>query len=67
MLRKKFLIPRLFVSGVLTFVTYQKIHSAIAPEPYDFNIKKDKRKNIIVVGGGMVGLTTAYFLAKGYP
>ena len=38
-----------------------------APNPIDFNIKRDKKKEIVVVGGGMVGLTTAYYLAKNYP
>jgi len=39
----------------------------MAPNQVDFIIAKDKPKNIIVVGGGMVGLTTAYYLAKQYP
>ena len=67
MAKSKFLIPRLIGSGVATFVAYQQIQKIMAPNQVDFIIAKDKPKNIIVVGGGMVGLTTAYYLAKQYP
>jgi len=64
---KRTLIPRLIISSSMTFVAYQKIHSAMAPAPYDFEAMKGKNKTIVVVGGGMVGLTSAYTLAKNYP
>ena len=60
-------IPRVLISSALTFVTYQKYHQYTAPAPYDFGAMKDKNKTIVVVGGGMVGLTAAYTLGKKYP
>ena len=64
---KKTLVPRLIISSALTFVAYHKIHSIMAPAPYDFEAMSGKNKTIVVVGGGMVGLTSAYTLAKKYP
>ena len=64
---KRTLLPRLLISSALTFVAYQKIHSVMAPAPYDFESMSGKKKTIVIVGGGMVGLTSAYTLAKNYP
>ena len=38
-----------------------------SPSPYDFTASKHKPKTIAVVGSGMVGLMTAYYLATGHP
>ena len=37
------------------------------PKPFDFQSLKDKKKTIVVVGGGMVGLTTAHYLSFKHP
>lgn len=69
-LRSKLLfIPRLALAGSLTsFIGYQSYFKLTTPTPYDFKNKSvGKEKTIVVVGGGMVGLSTAYILAKNYP
>ena len=55
------------IAGGSSFVVYQALSKQNAPTPYDFKTKANQEKTIVVVGGGMVGLSTAYILAKNYP
>ena len=36
----------------------------IAPKPIDYSKIKDKPKNIVILGTGMVGLFSAYYLSN---
>jgi len=55
------------VLGYVTFRAYHQYYDLYAPEPVDFKSSKDKPKTIVVVGSGMVGLTTAYYLGANHP
>jgi len=55
----------LAVASPFAFAFYHKYNSP--PAPYDFESMRGKNKTIVIVGGGMVGLTSAYILAKNYP
>ena len=39
-------------------------HPSVAPKPYPFHENKNKEKNIVVVGGGVIGLAAAYYLSS---
>ena len=52
------------IIGFLSFYAYQGFHHMQRPAPFDFEKLKDKPKTIVVIGSGMVGLTTAYYLSN---
>mmetsp|Transcript_18387 Transcript_18387/g.31431 ORF Transcript_18387/g.31431 Transcript_18387/m.31431 type:complete len:236 (+) Transcript_18387:1-708(+) len=58
------LVARSTLVGLIGFQAYQSYYDSVAPKPIDFTSLKDKKKKIVVVGSGMAGLTTAYYLSK---
>ena len=53
------------LQGFLLFYGYHGYHHLVnKPNEFDFSQFKDKEKRIVVVGTGMVGLTTAYYLSN---
>ena len=58
-------LARIGVSGLLMFYGYHGYHHLVnKPNEFDFNSLKEKDKTIVVIGSGMVGLTTAYYLSN---
>ena len=66
-LKKLLFIPKVTVAGGASFLAYQAYSKSQAPAPYDFKKNANKEKTIVVVGGGMVGLSATYMLARNYP
>ena len=52
------------IVSLLSFYGYQGYYHLVRPQPFDFKSLKDKPKTIVVIGSGMVGLTTAYYLSN---
>ncbi len=52
------------VLGFGSFYGYHFLHDLQKPKPYDFMANKGKPKDIVIVGSGMAGLLTAYYLSK---
>jgi hypothetical protein len=59
-------LVKLSVTGLASFYAYQQFYTMTAPKALDFKNLSEKQKTIVIVGTGMVGLSTAYYLSK-YP
>lgn len=55
-------ITKATLTGIGAFYAYHFYRKQVQPERYNFAEKKGKK--IVVVGSGMVGLTSAYFLSN---
>ena len=49
---------------MLSFYSYQSYFNYVKPKPVDFAAYKDKTKNIVILGTGIVGLFSAYYLSN---
>lgn len=63
--RKSSKLARTGLTGIIMFYGYHGYHHLVnRPNEFDFDSLKDKEKTIVIIGSGMVGLTTAYYLSN---
>ena len=60
---RKAMIRSLLVTFV-PYISYQTYYQQIAPNPLNFKTVRDKPKRVVVLGSGMVGLLTAYYISR---
>ena len=49
--------------SIISFYGYHYLHQLQKPKPHDFKGNKGKKKEIVILGTGMTGLVTAYYLS----